>query len=58
MKKLYITTSRDDLEIKDVEGLVISFGEKVIKFGDQACVAIGEFVSYQFIESEETKKSE
>jgi uncharacterized protein involved in tolerance to divalent cations len=50
MKKLFISTQRDELEIDNAENLAISFGESVIYFGDKACVNINEFVSYQFVE--------
>lgn len=55
MKKLYIRTIEEELEIKDADNLEISFNEKFVKFGGHACVAIDKFVSYQFVENKDNE---
>lgn len=55
MKTLYITTTNDELEIKNADNLKdeITFINDLILFGDKVGVNINKLVSYQFIEAKQ-----
>jgi hypothetical protein len=55
MKNLYVRTTYEELEIKNiVPSEIIEDGDYII-FGDKAKVARDHFVSYQFIEVKENE---
>lgn len=55
MKKLYVMTDKEELEIKDIKEEDIDVGERFIAFGKTALVNLNNFVSYQFVEIEENE---
>lgn len=55
MKNLYVRTTCEELEIKNIEASDIKEDEQYIIFGEKAKVKKDYFVCYQFIEVEKSE---